>query len=268
MLHQIHNTTGDVYNAFIYRHTDYSAHFHKAFEFIMPIKGEMRATVNQSDYRLQTGECLLVPSYAMHSLSVEDGNDCMVVVFAEQYAESAAKRFRDNEPDGYRMRLSDAVQGYLMAGLAGERSEEEWDGAIELKKPPLYRLKACLYMIFDEFVSQNSMHRKNADGELVARLIEHVEREYATDLTLTALAQRMGYSYDYLSRVFNHTFHVNFKTIVNQYRCERAIYLLQTTQKSLTEIASDSGFQSIRSFNRVFRELIGYAPSDLRCGEE
>ena len=268
MLHQIHNTTGNVYNAFMYRHTDYSVHFHKAFEFIMPIKGEMRATVNQMEYRLKAGECLLVPSYAMHSLSVEEGNDCIVVVFSERYAESAAKQFQDNEPDGYRLRLSTEERTYVIGALAGEWGKEMRSGAIALKKPPICRLKACLYMIFDAFVSQNSMHRKNADGELVARLIEHVEKEYTGDLTLTALAQRLGYSYDYLSRVFNQTFHVNFKTIVNQYRCECAMHLLQTTQKSLTEIASESGFQSIRSFNRVFRELIGYAPSNLRRGDE
>lgn len=268
MLHQIHNTTGNVYNAFMYRHTDYSVHFHKAFEFIMPIKGEMRATVNQMEYCLKVGECLLIPSYAMHSLSVADGNDCIVVVFSERYAESAAKQFQDNESEGYRLRLSPEERTYVIGTLAGECEKEMRDGAIALKKPSIYRLKACLYMIFDAFVSQNSMHRKSADGELVARLIDHVEREYATDLTLTALAQRLGYSYDYLSRVFNHTFHVNFKTIVNQYRCERAMHLLQTTQRSLTDIASESGFQSIRSFNRVFRELIGCAPSDLRRGEE
>ena len=264
MLHQISNTTGNVYNAFIYRFTDYTAHFHKAFEFIMPLKGRMHATVNRQEYWLEAGECLLVPSYAMHSIRVEEGNDCMVVVFSERYAESAAKQFRTSEPQSYRMKLSGEEQKYLISHLAAERREELRDGAILVKKPPLYRLKACLYMIFDAFVSQNSMQSKNADGELVARLIECVENEYTTDVTLTALAQRLGYSYDYLSRVFNHTFHVNFKTIVNQYRCEQAIHLLQTTQKSFTEIASDSGFQSIRSFNRVFRELIGASPSDFR----
>ena len=264
MLHQIHNTTGNVYNAFLYRKTDYTAHFHKAFEFIMPMKGRTYATVNRIEYILQEGECLLVPSYAMHSIRVEDGNDCVVVVFSERYAESATKQFRSNEPQGYCMRLPQECREYVVATLAKQTKGETRDGAWALEKPPLYRLKACLYMIFDEFISQNSMKRKNADGELVARLIECVENEFATDITLTALAQRMGYSYDYLSRVFNQTFHVNFKTIVNQYRCEQAIHLLQTTQSTLTEIASDSGFQSIRSFNRVFRELIGASPSDFR----
>lgn len=268
MFHQISNTTGNVYNAYLYRYTEYGLHFHKAFEFIMQLKGEMRATVNQKEYVLQPGECLLIPSYAMHTISTSEGNDCIVVVFSEQYAEGAAKQFQNMEPMDYRMRLSPESKSYLLSSLARETVPAWREGALGLKKPSLYSLKACLYMIFDEFTSQNSMQRKNADGELIEQLIKCVEQEYATDITLSTIAQRLGYSYDYLSRVFNKTFHIHFKTIVNQYRCERAINLLQTTQKSLTEIASDSGFQSIRSFNRVFREIIGVSPSDFRRENE
>ena len=82
------------------------------------------------------------------------------------------------------------------------------------------------------------------------------------------MASDLGYDYRYLSRVFNETMGVGFKTFVNQYRCDMVKSLISDTTLSLSEIALSSGFQSIRSFNRVFRQITGTSPSDLLKGEK
>ena len=67
-----------------------------------------------------------------------------------------------------------------------------------------------------------------------------------------------------LSRIFNHTFGVNFKTMLNQYRTDYALELLRDSDLSLSAIAFESGFQSIRSFDHVFRESLGRSPKEFR----
>ena len=58
------------------------------------------------------------------------------------------------------------------------------------------------------------------------------------------------------------TMNINFKTLVNHYRFEYARQqLLNNPEKSISEIAFESGFQSIRSFNRIYREISGSTPN-------
>ena len=260
--HQIHNSVGNVYNAFIYRLTTYPPHFHKGFEFIYSMGEGARVTAGDLEYRLRRGDCVLIPPYLSHSLEIGSGNDCLVVVFSSRYAESAAKLLQGKRPSDYRFTLSAGSEEFIRQNLIFER--EEFLNRSALKKPPLLRLKACLYAIFDELLTQQPLIEGNTDSVLIGRLIACIEEGYTTDLTLGSIAQRLGYSYDYLSRVFAQTFRVNFKSILNQYRCEHAQHLLRTTEQTLTAISLDSGFQSIRSFNRVFKEIIGCSPSEFR----
>ena len=260
--HQIHNTVGNVYNAFIYDHVVYSPHFHKGFEFIYSIGSGGFVVINDRSYCLQQGDCLLIPPYASHSLTINPQSECLVVVFSARYAESAAKMFKNRKPQDYLFTLSVEADAFIRQNLIFQ-CQPQLD-CIAVEKPPLLRLKACLYAIFDEFFNQQKLMESSSDGVLVEKLIECIEEGYTTNLSLNTVAQKLGYSYDYLSRVCHQTFHMNFKSIVNQYRCEHALHLLRTTQKTLTDISLDSGFQSIRSFNRVFKEIIGVSPSEFR----
>ncbi|MBQ9760640.1 MAG: helix-turn-helix domain-containing protein [Clostridia bacterium] len=264
--HQIHNSVGNVYNAFIYEQVDYPPHFHKGFEFIYSMGEGASVGVNDRSYRLQRGDCVLVPPYASHSMSIRPQSECLVIVFSAHYAESAAKQFQSGTPNDYLFRLSVEAESFIRQNLICDLLPFRAHTAVG--KPPLLRLKACLYAIFDEFLNQQPLASVNTDGLLIGKVIECIEEGYTTDLTLTSIAQKLGYSYDYLSRVFCQTLHMNFKTTLNHYRCEHALHLLRTTERTLTDISMDSGFQSIRSFNRVFKDLMGCSPSEFRKNEE
>ncbi|MBQ8345164.1 MAG: helix-turn-helix transcriptional regulator [Clostridia bacterium] len=95
-------------------------------------------------------------------------------------------------------------------------------------------------------------------------MLMYMEKNFVSDITLRDVAKSLGYNYEYISREFNKILGISFKTMLNQYRCERARYLIETTDQSLTEVAEQSGFQSIRSFNRVFKQQLGILPSELK----
>lgn len=58
---------------------------------------------------------------------------------------------------------------------------------------------------------------------------------------------------------------MNYSKWLNTIRLEKATELLSDEGRSLTEVAMLSGFQSIPSFNRVFKEEKGMAPRDYRA---
>ena len=99
-------------------------------------------------------------------------------------------------------------------------------------------------------------------------MLSYIEAHYLEDITLRDMARTLGYSHEYVSRVFNRTLGISFKTLVNQYRTECAISLMRTSGDSLVSIAMASGFQSLRSFNRVCLDFLGASPSEIRKGNK
>jgi AraC-like DNA-binding protein len=103
-----------------------------------------------------------------------------------------------------------------------------------------------------------------AHVETVKRLLE-VDRAYREmRLNRAALAKKVGIGEHHLSRVINHAFGRNFNELVNSYRIEEAKIRLKNETTQVTVIAFEVGFNSIASFNRVFKEKVGLSPTEFR----
>jgi len=102
------------------------------------------------------------------------------------------------------------------------------------------------------------------------RLLEYMEREKAfldPEITLPKLAQALAIPIAHLSRIVNELFGRNFFEFVNQYRVDEAKRRLagpDASQDKLITVALDCGFNSLATFNRVFKEMAGRTPSDFR----
>jgi len=93
-------------------------------------------------------------------------------------------------------------------------------------------------------------------------LDEGVHREMR--LNRTALAKKAGIGEHHLSRVINHHFKMSFNELINGYRIEDAKRRLKEGTTPVTNIAFEVGFNSIASFNRVFKERVGMSPTEFR----
>ena len=125
--------------------------------------------------------------------------------------------------------------------------------------------KACFYAVCDNYLNAVKLEpRPEKTSFLVGSLLDWVALHYTENITLREAAEKFGYEYHYLSRLLNQSYRIRFADLVNDYRVEHARRLLQETVMPVTEIASQSGFQSIRSFNQVFRQATGQSPQDFR----
>ena len=95
------------------------------------------------------------------------------------------------------------------------------------------------------------------------------ERPYLDpELTFARFAARVGVPEPALRRAINHRLgHGHFRNFLNGYRVEEAKRRLRDPASAgdkILAVALDSGFASLASFNRVFRQLTGCAPSEYR----
>ena len=91
-----------------------------------------------------------------------------------------------------------------------------------------------------------------------------LSREYREQLTLEGLSKRLGVSRFTLSRVFSEQIGCGFPEYVNRLRLNEAETMLANTGLPITEISYRCGFETPRTFNRVFRGQLGVTPREYR----
>ena len=125
-------------------------------------------------------------------------------------------------------------------------------------------VKGCLYIKGSAFLEQAELVPARSADALMTTVVQYIAEHFKNDISLRDVAKETGYSYHYLSRMFNKIFGINFKSMLNQYRMEWAYSMLQDTRLPVAQIAFESGFQSIRSFDHVCREIYGRTPCEMR----
>ncbi len=99
---------------------------------------------------------------------------------------------------------------------------------------------------------------------LVKRAVAYLHQNYARSIMRWELAEAVGASEDYLSRVFNRELGLSPWEYLNRYRIYQAKELLHRTNDSIGSIAQQVGFHDQKYFSRVFRNLAGVGPKEFR----
>ncbi len=99
---------------------------------------------------------------------------------------------------------------------------------------------------------------------LVKRALAYLHQNYARPLSRWEIAEAVGVSEDYLSRVFSRELGLSPWDYLNRYRINRAKELLRRTDASIRSIAYQIGFRDQAYFSRVFRKQAGLAPNAFR----
>ena len=91
-----------------------------------------------------------------------------------------------------------------------------------------------------------------------------MDRAFAQPLDVPALARVAHVSPAHFSRQFRATFGETPHRYLQRRRVERAMELLRETDRPVTEICLDVGFNSLGTFSRTFQEIVGEAPTAYR----
>jgi len=96
------------------------------------------------------------------------------------------------------------------------------------------------------------------------RARDAMDRRYAEPLDVPTLARIAHVSEAHFIRTFRATFGETPNRYLQRRRVERAMFLLRSTGRSVTDICMDVGFTSLGTFSRVFRDVVGESPSAYR----
>ncbi len=260
-----------------YKERSYLAHWHSYGEIVLVGPGKTNVfMVNQHIYELVEGDFLLVWPMEMHEIIDADREKALVIQFSNAFINSLFDLQRIMH--FYRNLHVLCIQSHpeLVSGLKAlaERMKD-----IFLAGAPDRELRCCILLMEfmltldehrDEFVPEIRSGESYSYTDTVLRrmiiVTDYIKNNLtADDLSQRAMAEMAGISKDYFSRIFHSVTGMNYSRWLNMIRLEKATELLAHQDMSLTEIAMSSGFQSISSFNRVFRAEKGMSPGEYRA---
>lgn len=266
--HQSRNTNTVLITSFPYDRNDReinSLHFHRNFEILVAVEGSFKCSIDNQNYLIKKGQAVLIQPFQIHNLKVSDNSLVWCSTFSDRFFKSIATAL-----DGKRARSpvfhpdSVVTEFYVdrMDKYIGRRKELTSD---KISKIQENTFKSCVYAMGSSFLEQCELVEIPRKNELLASdMVQYVEKNFRENITLEKISKELGYNYQYLSKVFNQTFGMSFKQMLNRYRLEHAISMLAETDMSIAQIALESGFQSMRSFDLVCREIFGKTPMEIK----
>ncbi|MCR5058663.1 MAG: AraC family transcriptional regulator [Clostridiales bacterium] len=259
-----------------YKERSYQAHWHSYGEILLVGPGKTNIySVGRNTYELVPDDFVLVWPMEMHSIVDADREQALVIQFSNAFINSLFDLRRIMHM--YRNLHVICVNSHpeLAAKLKSITREMK---EIFFSERADREIRCCMLLM--EFMLTLLEYRKELDPELkeedrygynddvmrrMMTVADYIKNNLtADDLSQGAMAEMAGISRDYFSRIFKNVTGMNYSKWLNMIRLEKASELLAEEGRTLTEIAMLSGFQSIPSFNRVFREEKGMAPGEYR----
>lgn len=126
----------------------------------------------------------------------------------------------------------------------------------------IYKILGFLYR--SGFLSGRQNKLDIAKIHRLEPVIKYVHEHYNTEITLADMSKLLGVSEYHFCRLWKSAVGESFVDYLNFVRVSKADKLLRTTEKSVLDVALDTGFSSLSYFNRVFKKFRYCSPTVYR----
>ena len=233
-------------------------HLHEALEMIYVTKGSLELGIEQELYHMEKGDFAIVFPNLIHHYQVFSNETSRAYYLFPHL--SICGQFRDellkSKPVNPVIKKEDVHPDILNTikrlekdKLTDEIVIQAYIQIIIARSMPYFRL-----------ISNNT----STNEDLIYQVVTYMAKHFKEELTLDIVAKELGVSKYVVSRVFSTTFHKNFNQYLNEHRLNYVRSLLEDSTESITEICLDAGFQSQRTFNRVFQNEYKMTPREYR----
>ena len=232
-----------------------SPHIHEYSEILFTKKGVTYICIADKKYPVPENHLIFIRSNQIHEFTGESPSIFCSAVFSNDFIPLFNLLTLGKELESPVVDFSDKIQ--LLEAF------EKADKTDIMKICGLINLICSVVLEKGKWTPSRNGGQKQID---LRQIIEYVSINFKEDITLSHLAKRLGYHEKYLSSALHSITGMNFKEFVASYKIDHAKKLLRSSSKLLkiSEIALESGFSSLNTFNRMFLKLVGTTPSEYR----
>lgn len=238
-----------------FKQTEMINNYHHRFELVVVLEQGGTVRIGERSYSLEPGDCALIfPHQFHHYMDVSSGSIEWIFITFEVENPGPIALLRDNPrrlDAGSVKLLEDIVRSYLRG----------------LPTDPLgvaFNLSLLLSHLVDAPLipeERRSLHSADDTRDvIVERISKYVRQNLKKAITLEDLAEELGYSASYLRTTFHEKLGVTLGRYLRESRLAQAARLLLGSEKSISQIAKETGFGSANAFSRAFVNYSGMPP--------
>ncbi len=238
-----------------YRNSRNLPHWHYDCELLYVERGSLEVYCDGRSYEVEAGNSFFIDSENVHHMQAES-SDTIVLMIVFDYS-LIAGMVGGNTPESPLLRGDCGIPA-LFKGLREEMAE------VKPLREQRVALQTALHVL--NIFSERTLVKRREEKQTLDRfhgLLSNIEG----NIEFWSLKEAAGYmcmNESYFSRLFHRIAGVPFSTYLNYARIKRAIALLkENPSMAITDVATRSGFNTIRNFNRIFKATTGYTPKAL-----
>ena len=251
----------------------FTPHRHSALEIIVPEENGYTVICNKNTYEVQPAQILFIPPGVTHEIIAPPNGMRYIYLMNVSYFTSLRSFARimsilsqpllitreDNE------QAYDEIYGILMQMNREYFTEKEYS---DLSIPSLLlQLFISLGKNYEKQINSctDTLPTKRKEYmDLFTNTLKYIDEHFTERLSLEDMAAKTGFSKFHFSRLFKKYTNYNFSDYLCLRRVMEAETLLLRQDIPITDVAITSGFSSISTFNRIFKQQKGCSPSEYR----
>jgi len=248
-------------------------HWHPYVEILVSLYDNNEVTINFTKYVLKTNDLVIIYPGDMHSLDHVSENAFILVQFSLDLL-IIMSEFNSNFSMFYQYHYikydSSDIDADRMIFLIKELPELYNSGTL-FNEVRIYSLLLEFFVKFGQYCINAKKEEFSGDAnaeyksiKLMAEACLYISQNCTKSLTLDDISQHMGFSKFHFSHLFKTYTNMTFIDFLTTERIKRAEFLISNPKAQIIDIAFDSGFSSISSFNRAFKKIKGISPSEFR----
>lgn len=237
----------------------FGAHLHSHIELVYMIEGRVKALVDSRECIVSTGDAFIVFPNQIHQYQKIDNEYYLIIIFPPDICPEFQGIFKNKVPMSPVIRNASANSKIF--SFIKDITE------VNNEKPPFYDtlIKGYFLVLLSELFQMMSFEEaSSSDVNTIKTILNYCSENYTKDIRLETLSQELHISKYHVCRLFTQKLHMGFNEYIGMLRISEACRLLVTQDKSITEVAYGVGFNSTRSFNRLFSKYAGMTPRQYR----
>ena len=234
----------------------FPAHLHNDIELKCILSGEHYAHCNGKTYLMKPGSIFIACPNQIHSFSTDAICEGYILIINPALAGEIGQYLSENIPADPLWKGTPDDPVLQMLALCYQEFQENGEQEV------LYGMIRCLLQMLCRKLDFHSQPT-GSDGS-IRRILQYCSEHYKENINLQTLSDSVFLSPSHISHIFSEKLKISFPDYINALRLAEAKRLLEQNAGTISEIAILSGFATIRSFNRAFRNRYGLAPKDYR----
>lgn len=237
----------------------FGAHLHHHIEMVYMIEGSAKAFVDTKECIINSGDVFIVFPNQIHQYQKIDNEYFYLIIIPPDLCPEFVNIFKNKVP------VSPVVKNVcknpripqLFKSIVAVRSgNEAFHDTL---------IKGYFLVLFSElFEIIEFEETKSSDLNTIKEILRYCAENYRKSIHLDNISRDLYINKFYISHLFSQKLHMGFNEYIGMLRISDACRLIANMEMSITDIAYNVGFNSIRSFNRQFIKYVGVTPSQYK----